>query len=206
MAIEGAIPAVFADNAFTSGTGTSQILLTDCRLRSTATLSPAIRIDSGAVEANRCDIWNRPAAGATTSPQVGLVGPPVAHGRPCTLALTDCAIEGFINVIGTASTATAAGTVALSLLRCSQYVLNSPAVPVRFVNVQGNATPGVVMAGAVLSVFRASAWTMGAPIFWGNPGSAVPVVNRLNTFGADSGVTGATLTGGTATNVPLGAV
>ena len=206
VAIEGSIPALLADNAFTAGTGTSQILLTDCRLRSTAALSPAIRIDSGAVECNRCDIWNRPAPGATASPQVGIVGPPVAHSRPCTLALTDCALEGFINLIGAASTATVAGTVALSLLRCSLYVLNSPAVPVRFVNVQGNATPGVTIAGVVLSVFRASAWTTGAPLIWGNPGAAVPVVNRLNTFGADSGVTGATLTGGTATNQPLGAV
>jgi hypothetical protein len=37
-------------------------------------------------------------------------------------------------------------------------------------------------------------------------GGVVPVINRLNTFGADTGVTAATLTGGSAVNVPLGAV
>ena len=92
------------------------------------------------------------------------------------------------------------------MLRCNQYVLNAPAVPVRFVNVEGNGTANVVIAAAVLSVFRASSWTPGSPMFWGMGGGAVPVINRLNTFGADTGVIAATLTGGTAVNVPLGNV
>ncbi len=206
VAIEGALPGLLADNTFTSGTGTSQILLTDCRLRSTSTADPAIRVESGSVEASRCDLWNRPPMGATTSPTVGVVGPSVAHSRPCTLSLTDCALEGFFNVLGANSTATAAGTVGFSMLRCNQYVLNDLAVPVRFVNVEGNGTANVVIAAAVLSVFRASSWTPGSPMFWGMGGGAVPVINRLNTFGADTGVIAATLTGGTAVNVPLGNV
>ena len=206
VAIEGALPGLLADNAFTSGTGTSQILLTDCRIRSTSPTAPAIRIDSGSVEASRCDLWNRPPTGATTSPVVGVVGPSVAHSRPCTLSLTDCAIEGFFNVLGANSTAIAAGAVGLSMLRCTQYVLNAPAVPIRFVNVEGNGTANVVIAAALLSVFRASSWTSGSPMFWGMGGGPVPVINRLNTFGADTGVTAALLTGGTAVNVLLGNV
>ena len=68
VAIEGSVPAILADNTFTVGTGTSQILVTDCRLRSTNVLEPALRVKSGAVEANRTDLWNRPPVGATTSP------------------------------------------------------------------------------------------------------------------------------------------
>ena len=43
-------------------------------------------------------------------------------------------------------------------------------------------------------------------MIWGNPAVAIPVANRLNTFGADTGVTVANLTGGTAVNVVLGSV
>ena len=205
VAIEGAIPSLIADNDFSVGTGTSQILLTDCRLRSTSVAQPALRVQSGAVECNRVDIWNRPPVGAPTSPLVAVVGPTVGHSRPCTLALTDCAIEGFINLLGALSTATAAGTIGLSLTRCVQYIVNAPAVPIYFANVSNNATANVTIASVILSVFRASAWTPGAAMFQGIAG-VVPVVNRLNTFGADTGVTAATLTGGTAVNVPLGAV
>ena len=76
----------------------------------------------------------------------------------------------------------------------------------RFVTVSNNATPSATIIGAVLSVFRASAWAAGSAMIQGAGGAAVSVVNRLNTFGADTGVIAATLTGGTAANVPLGAV
>jgi hypothetical protein len=204
VAIEGAVPAILADNDFSVGTGPSQILITDCRLRSTAAAQPALRVQSGTVECSRVDLWNRPAVGAL-SPVVAVVGPVVGHSRPCTLALTDCAIEGVINLLGALSTATAAGTVGLSLTRCAQYIVNSAAAPIFFGNVSNNATANVTVAAVVLSVFRASQWLAGAAMFQGL-GGVVPVINRLNTFGADTGVTAATLTGGTAVNVPLGAV
>ena len=203
VAIEGASPALVVENNFTVGTGTSQVLLTDCRLRSTSGAQPALQIDGGSVEASRCDVWNRPAPGVLTSPTVISVGPAVAHARPCTLALTDCAIEGVITLDGTNSTATAAGSVGISLLRCTQYILNTPAVPVRFGNLTGNAV--VTVLGVVQSVFRASQWVAGSALFVG-AGPPVSVVNRYNIFGADTGVIAAVLTGGTAINVPLGTV
>jgi hypothetical protein len=203
VAIEGPVPALVCDNAFTSGAGTSQVLLTDCRLRSTSGAQPALRIDGGTIEASRCDIWNRPAPGVLTSSTVISVGPSAAHARPCTLALTDCAIEGVITLDGTSSTATAAGSVGISLLRCTQYILSTPALPVRFGNLTGNAV--VTVLGVVQSVFRASQWVAGSALFVG-AGPPVSVVNRYNIFGADSGVIAAVLTGGTAINVPLGTV
>ena len=69
-----------------------------------------------------------------------------------------------------------------------------------------NATAGVTTLGVVLSAFRATAWTSGTAMIFGNPGGAIPVVNRLNSFLADTGVTGATLTGGSAVNTVMGAV
>lgn len=206
VAIEGANTAILVNNSFTAGAGTSQVLLTDCRLRTVGSGAPALRVESGSVECSRCDIWNRAPAGGVSSPLGISVGPTVAHGRPCNLALTDCAIDGYIEVSGTLSTAVAPGTVGLSMLRCTQYIVNTPAIPIRFVTVSNNATANVTIVGAVLSVFRASAWTAGSALIQGAIGAAVSVVNRLNTFGADTGVIAATLTGGTAVNVPLGAV
>jgi hypothetical protein len=43
-------------------------------------------------------------------------------------------------------------------------------------------------------------------MIWGNPGGAIPVINRLNSFRADTGITVANLTGGTAVNTVMGAV
>lgn len=206
VAIEGAVPALLADNTFTTGSGTSQILLSDCRLRSTNTMAPALRVRSGAVEASRTDIWNRPPAGTPTSPIVMQIGPDIAQSQICTVALTDCNLEGSVFVDSSLSTATGAGTVGLSLLRCTHFVINSTAAPIRFVLVTPNATAGVTALGVVLSVFRATAWTAGTAMIFGNPGGSVPVVNRLNSFRADTGVTVATLTGGTALNTVMGAV
>ena len=59
-AIEGSVPAPPADNTFTAGTGTSQVLITDCRLCCTSVAKPALRVKSGSIEAVRTDIWNRP--------------------------------------------------------------------------------------------------------------------------------------------------
>jgi hypothetical protein len=206
VAIEGSVPSIVADNQFTAGSGTSQILLSDSRLRSTSTLSPALRLDAGSIECNRVDLWNRPPPGSPTSPRVVQVGPGVAHARPCTLSLTDCNIEGSFDLDGSLSTATAAGTVSASFLRVSHFIVNATATPIRFVNVKAAGAAGVVLFGTVLSVFRATAWTSGTAIVQGNPGLAVPVPNRLNTFLADTGVMTATLTGGTAVNTPLGTV
>ncbi len=206
VAIEGSVPAILADNTFTAGTGTSQILITDCRLRSTNSASVAIRQKSGAIECSRVDLWNRPGVGMTTSPIVAQLGPDVAQSQVCTLSLTDCNIEGNLTVDSSQSTSTAAGAIGIGLLRCSQYILNNTAVPIRFVLVTPNATAGVTALGTAFSVFRASAWTSGAAMMWGNPGGAIPVVNARNAFRADTGVTTATLTGGTAVSTVMGQV
>jgi hypothetical protein len=102
VAIEGA-GARLSSVTTPSRVGQAQVrcLLTDCRLRSTSGAQPALRIDGGSVEASRCDVWNRPAPGVLTSSTVISVGPSAAHARPCTLALTDCAIEGVITLDGT---------------------------------------------------------------------------------------------------------
>lgn len=205
-ALEGSVPALLADNTFTAGTGTSQVLITDCRLRSTSVAVAALRVKSGSIEAVRTDIWNRPPTGVTTSPTVMSIGPSIAQPQTCTVVLTDCNIEGNIQIDSSLSTATAVGTIGLSLLRCTQLILNNTAVPIRFMLVTPNGTAGVTGIGVVLSAFRASAWTAGAIMIFGNPGGAVPVVNRLNSFRADTGTTTATLTGGTAVNTVMGAV
>jgi hypothetical protein len=197
---------VLADNTFTSGTGTSQILITDCRLRSTSTLFPALRVKSGSVEAFRVDLWNRPPVGATTSPTVIHLGPSIAQSQTCTVALSDCNIEGNVQIDSSLSTSAVAGSLGLSMLRCTQFILNSTAAPIRFVIVTPNATAGVTALGIVLSVFRATAWTSGTAMIFGNPGGAIFVINRLNSFRADTGITVASLTGGTATNTVMGSV
>jgi hypothetical protein len=206
VAIEGSVPSVLADNTFTSGTGTSQILITDCRLRSTSTLFPALRVKSGSVEAFRVDLWNRPPVGATTSPTVIHLGPSIAQSQTCTVALSDCNIEGNVQIDSSLSTSAVAGSLGLSMLRCTQFILNTTAAPIRFVIVTPNATAGVTALGVVLSVFRATAWTSGTAMIFGNPGGAIPVINRLNSFRADTGITVASLTGGTATNTVMGSV
>ncbi len=206
VAIEGSVPALLADNTFTSGTGTSQILLADCRLRSTSPLTPALRVKSGAMEASRSNIWNRPTPGAATSPTAIHLGPTVAQPQPCTVALTDCNLEGNVQIDSSLSTATAAGSVGLSLLRCTQFIVNSTAVPIRFVLVTPSAAAGVTGLAVVLSIFRATAWTAGTAMIFGNPGGGIPVINHQNSFRADTGVTVAALTGGTATNTTMGAV
>jgi hypothetical protein len=187
--------------------GTSQILITDCRLRSTSTLFPALRVKSGSVEAFRVDIWNRPPVGATTSPTCdGHLGPSIAQSQTCTAALSDCNIEGNVQIDSSLSTSAVAGSLGLSMLRCTQFILNSTAAPIRFVIVTPNATAGVTALGVVLSVFRATAWTAGTAMIFGNPGGAIPVINRLNSFLADTGITVASLTGGTAVNTVMGSV
>ena len=206
VAIEGSVPAILADNTFTSGSGTSQILIIDCRLRSTNPASFAIRQKSGAIECSRVDLWNRPGVGMTSSPIAAQLGPDVAQSQVCTLSLTDCNIEGNLTVNSSLSTSTTPGSLGIGMLRCSQYILNNTAVPIRFVLVTPNATAGVTALGTAFSVFRASAWTSGAAMMWGNPGGVIPVVNASNAFRADTGVTAAALTGGTAVNTAMGQV
>ena len=206
VAIEGSVPALLADNTFTVGTGTSQVLLTDSRLRSTALLSPALVVKSGSVEASRTDIWNRPPVGVSSSPNSIKIGPSLAQSQSATVALSDCNIEGNIQIDSSLSTSVTAGAIGLSLLRCTQFILNVTATPIRFVLVTPNATAGVTTLGVVLSAFRATAWTSGTAMIFGNPGGAFPVVNRYNSFLADTGVTGAMLTGGSAVNTVMGAV
>ena len=58
VAIESSVPCLLSDNTFTSGSGTSQILWKDCRLRSTSIASPAVLHRSGSIELESCDVWN----------------------------------------------------------------------------------------------------------------------------------------------------
>ena len=206
VAIEGSVPAVLADNTFTTGVGASQILLTDCRLRSTSTAAPALVQKAGAIECSRTDIWNRPPIGITVSPIVIRLGPDIAQPQVCTLSLTDCNLEGNITIDSSLSTATTAGSIGLGLLRCSHFIANNTAVPIRFVLVTPSAAASVTALGVAFSVFRATAWTAGTAMMWGNPGGAIPVVNASNAFRADTGVTIATLTGGTTVNTVMGQV
>lgn len=206
VSVEGSVPALLADNTFTAGSGTSQVLLTDCRLRSTSVAVPALRAKSGSIEAVRTDLWNRPPTGVATSPTVIHVGPSMAQPQPCTVALTSCNIEGSIIIDTSLSTSGVAGSLGIGLLSCTHYILNNPAVPIRFMVVTPSAVAGVTAIGVVLCTFRASAWTAGSVMIFGNPGGAVPVINRLNSFRADTGIITATLTGGTATNTVMGAV
>jgi len=205
VAIESSVPCLLSDNTFTSGSGTSQILFKDCRLRSTNTASPAILHRSGSIEMESCDIWNR-VTPPTVSPVVIRIGPIVGQSQPCTLALANSTVEGSSLVVASLSTSATAGTVALGAVRSAFYLANSTAAPVRYVVATPNASAGVTTLAFGHCLFRASVWTSGTYMILGNPGGAVPVVSFGNGFFADSGVTGATLTSGTAVNTPMGAV
>jgi hypothetical protein len=205
VVIEGSVPCLLSDNTFTLGTGTSQILWKDGRLRSTSTLTPAILHRSGSIELESCDIWNRVTPPAV-SPVVIRLGPTVAQAQPCTLALANCTVEGTSVVDASLSTSATVGTIGLGALRSTFYLANSTAAPVRYVVASPNATAGVITLAFAHCLFRASVWTAGTYLILGAPGGAVPVISFGNGFRADSGVTTATLTSGTAVNTPMGAV
>ena len=201
-AIEGTAPALVVENLYVSGTGTSQVLVTDCRLRGLAASSPALRVDAGSVECNRCDIWNRQPVAAASSPGVVVVGPSVGRAQVAQLALSDCNLEGVVTLDGRLSTATTAGAVFLSLLRCTHKIQFVAASPINFIATYSAPPAGIVTASLLLSVFSASAWVANRPIVFGNPGTSVRVGSKLNTFTDPLGLA-ALLTGGTATNVPM---
>ena len=205
VVIEGSVPCLLSDNTFTSGTGTSQILWKDGRLRSTSTLTPAILHRSGSIELESCDIWNRVTPPAV-SPVAIRLGPTVAQAQPCTLALANCAVEGTSVVDASLSISATVGTIGLGAVRSAFYLANSTAAPVRYVVASPNATAGVTTLAFAHCLFRASVWTAGTYLILGAPGGAVPVISFGNGFRADSGVTTATLTSGTAVNTPMGAV
>jgi hypothetical protein len=205
VAIESSVPCLLSDNTFTSGSGTSQILFKDCRLRSTNTASPAILHRSGSIEMESCDIWNR-VTPPTVSPVVIRIGPVAGQSQPCTLALANCSIEGTTVADGSLSTATTAGTIGFGAIRSSFYLANSTAAPVRYVVATPNGTPAVTTLALAHCLFRASAWTSGTYMVFGNPGAAIPVISFGNGFRSDTGVTAAALTSGTAINTPMGAV
>lgn len=205
VVIEGNVPCLLSDNTFTSGTGTSQILWKDGRLRSTSPLTPALLHRSGSIEMESCDIWNR-VTPPTVSPVVIRIGPAVAQAQPCTLALAHCAVEGTSVVDASLSTSATVGTIGLGAVRSTFYLANSTAAPVRYVVASPNATAGVTTLAFAHCLFRASVWTAGTYLILGASGGAVPVISFGNGFRADSGVTTATLTSGTAVNTPMGAV
>ena len=205
VAIESSVPCLLSDNTFTSGSGTSQILWKDCRLRSTSIASPAVLHRSGSIELESCDVWNR-VAPPSVSPVVIRLGPIVGQSQPCTLALANCSIEGTIVADGSLSTATTAGTIGFGAVRSSFYLANSTAAPVRYVVATPNGTAAVTTLALAHCLFRASAWTAGTYMVLGNPGGAIPVISFGNGFRADTGVTAAALTSGTAINTPIGTI
>jgi hypothetical protein len=154
-AIEGTAPALVVENLYVSGTGTSQVLVTDCRLRGLAASSPALRVDAGSVECNRCDIWNRQPVAAASSPGVVVVGPSVGRAQVAQLALSDCNLEGVVTLDGRLSTATTAGAVFLSLLRCTHKIQFVAASPINFIATYSAPPAGIVTASLLLSVFSA---------------------------------------------------
>ena len=185
-----------------AGTGTSQVLITDSRLRGLSASLPALRVDAGSVECNRCDIWNRQPVVAASSPVVVVVGPSVGRTQVAQLALSDCNLEGVVTLDGRLSTATTAGTVFLSLLRCTHKIQFVAASPVNFIATYSAPLASIVAASLLLSVFTSTAWVANRPLVFGNPGLAVRVGSKLNTFTDPAGLA-AVLTGGTATNSPL---
>ena len=205
VAIESSVPCLISDSTFTSGSGTSQILFKDCRLRSTNTASQAILHRSGSIEMEACDVWNR-VAPPSVSPVVIRLGPIVGQSQPCTLALANCSIEGTTVADGSLSTATTAGTIGFGAVRSSFYLANSTAAPVRYVVATPNGTPAVTTLAFAHCLFRASAWTSGTYMVFGNPGAAIPVISFGNGFRADTGITAAALTSGTAINTPMGVI
>ncbi len=205
VAIESSVPCLLSDNTFTSGSGTSQILWKDCRLRSTSIASPAVLHRSGSIELESCDVWNR-VAPPSVSPVVIRLGPIVGQSQPCMLALANCSIEGTTVADGSLSTSTTAGTIGFGAVRSSFYLANSTAAPVRYVVASPNATAGVTTLAFAHCLFRASVWTAGTYMIFGNPGGSIPVISFGNGFRADTGVTAAALTSGTAINTPMGAV
>ena len=107
---------------------------------------------------------------------------------------------------GSLSTSTTAGTIGFGAVRSSFYLANSTAAPVRYVVATPNGTAAVTTLALAHCLFRASAWTAGTYMVFGNPGGAIPVISFGNGFRADTGVTAAALTSGTAINTPMGAV
>jgi hypothetical protein len=204
-AIEGSAPGLVVDNSYVNGTGTSQVLITDSRVRGLSASSPALRVDAGSVECFRCDIWNRQPVAAASSPVVVVVGPSGGRAQVAQLALSDCNLEGIVTLDGRLSTAVTAGAVFLSLLRCTHKIQFVAASPVNFIATYSAPPAGIVTAALLLSVFSSSAWVANRPIVFGNPGTSVRVGSKLNTFTDPAGLA-AVLTGGTATNIPMIAV
>lgn len=205
VVIESSVPCLLSDNTFTSGSGTSQILWKDCRLRSTSIASPAVLHRSGSVELESCDVWNR-VAPPSVSPVVIRIGPIVVQSQPCTLALANCSIEGSTVADASLSTSTTAGTIGFGAIRSSFYLANSTAAPVRYVVATPNGTAAVTTLAFAHCLFRASVWTAGTYMIFGNPGGSIPVISFGNGFRADTGVAAAALTSGSAINTPMGSV
>ena len=60
VAIEGASTALLVNNSFSVGSGVSQVILTDCRLRTVGSGAPALRVESGSVEAGEVILSREP--------------------------------------------------------------------------------------------------------------------------------------------------
>ncbi len=169
IAVEGSEVCLLADNTFTAGTGTSQVLAHRCRFRSTAPTKEAVVVRSGAVEAWDSDIWNRDLT-AGASNRVVDVGPLAASAKPATLTITNGTIEGIHRVDGSASTSVIAGSVSLNLYKCAISASTPGAAPQPLVTTKGNLAAGVTAIGLVQCVFTASSWVAGKPIVLGAGG------------------------------------
>jgi hypothetical protein len=203
--VEGSDTGLLMDNLFTAGTGTSQVLADRCRFRSTAAGKLAVRVSSGALELQQCDLWNRLPVGGPSS-MVLAVGPAAASARPASATLTNCAIEGLVSLDGSLCTLTAANQIGLSLTNCTHTANTGGATPPAFYTVQGNGTVLVTGMSITNCILGASNWTAGFAVVRGVGATPVLVYNGGNRFGAAAGSSAATLTSGTAVYTALTAL
>lgn len=204
VSVEGSEVCLLADNTFTAGIGTSQVLVHRCRFRSTAPTKEAVVVPSGAVEAWDNDIWNRElTAGAYN--RVVDVGPVAASAKPATLTVTNSTTEGAHRLDGSVSRSVIAGSVSLNPYKCA--ISSSPpgATPQPLVTTKGNLAAGVTALGLVQCVFTASSWVAGKPIGLG-AGGVNTLASDGNLFLALGGSSAAVLSSGIALTLPFTSV
>ena len=202
VSVEGSDVALRADNVFTSGTGTSQVLAYRCRFRSTAAAKEAVVVSSGAFEASQSDIWNRELT-AGASNRVIKLGPTAPSSKPASISLTNGTLEGLVTVDGSQSTSISPGGILLRLYDCQVSASTPGAAPHEFFTATGNGTPSVTVLSLLHSVFTATSWVAGKPVVLGTGLTPIPVANAGNHFAALSGSAAAVMAGGVAMNTPL---
>lgn len=202
VSVEGSEVALRADNVFTSGTGTSQVLAYRCRFRSTAAAKEAVVVSSGAFEASQSDIWNRELT-AGASNRVIKLGPTTPSAKPASISVTNGTLEGLVTVDGSQSASASIGGILLRLYDCQVSASTPGAAPHEFFTATGNGMPSVTVLSLLHSVFTATSWVAAKPVVLGIGVTPIPVANAGNHFAALSGSAAAVIAGGVAVNTPL---